>query len=153
MASVVTLAEHFTLEATLADALALFDDVAGVIGCIPGAGVTGRNEDGGYAARIGAQYGEASVHFTGVVRLERTSPTSLRVRAEGQDGLRSVRADGEMRLAFGEEGPERTAVDLVASFAFSGVLAPLARSATRMVGPQLMKSFAGCLAARASAKT
>ncbi len=153
MASSVTLSERFVLAAPPSDALALFEDVAGVIGCIPGASVSGRNEDGSHAARIGVQYGETSVHFAGVVRLERTSPTTLRVRAEGQDGLKSIRAEGEIVLTFAEATGESTTVELAASFAFSGVLAPLGRAATKMVGPQLMKSFGACLAAKAGTRS
>lgn len=152
MASPVTLSERFVLAAPLDDALALFEDVAGVVGCIPGASVSGRNQDGSHAARIGVQYGETSVHFAGVVRLERTSPTTLRVRAEGQDGLKSIRAEGDILLTFGEASAGSTAVDLAASFAFAGVLAPLGRAATKVVGPQLMKSFGACLATKGGAK-
>ncbi len=150
MASPVILSERFALATSLPQALALFDDVANVIGCIPGASVTGLNEDGSYAARIGVQYGETSVHFTGRIWPERMSPTGLRVRADGQDSLKSIRANGEIFLDFSEMGPVSTSVDLTVSFAFSGILAPLARSATKIVGPQLLRSFTGCLATRAT---
>ena len=149
MAAPVALSERFQFPASLTDALALFEDVPGVVACIPGATIGTLHDDGSYEAKIGVQYGETSVHFSGLVRLERSAPTVLRVRAEGQDGLKSIRAEGDIVLTFAEDAAGTT-MDLAASFSFSGILAPLGRAATKMVGPQLMKSFGACLAAKSA---
>ena len=150
MAAPVTLSERFQFPASLTDALALFEDVPGVVACIPGATIGTLHDDGSYEAKIGVQYGETSVHFSGLVRLERSAPTVLRVRAEGQDGLKSIRAEGDIVLTFAVAATGGTTMDLAASFSFSGILAPLGRAATKMVGPQLMKSFGACLAAKSA---
>ena len=150
MAAPVTLSERFQFATSPDDALRLFEDVPGVIACIPGATIGVANDDGSYEAKIGVQYGETSVHFSGLVRLERTAPRILLVRAEGQDGLKSIRAEGEIVLTFAEAPEGGTTMDLAASFSFSGILAPLGRAATKMVGPQLMKSFGACLAAKST---
>lgn len=153
MAAPVTLSERFVLDAGADAVRGLFDDVPAVIGCIPGAAVTADAGDSSYEAAIGVQYGETGMRFTGTVRIVRSAPSDFSVRAEGQDRLGSVRAEGEIRLTIGTAEAGGTPVDLVAEFAFAGVLAPVARSATRIVGPQLMKSFARCLAAKVSSGT
>jgi carbon-monoxide dehydrogenase small subunit len=148
MAGAVVLSERFVLESPLGRARPAFDDVAGVIGCIPGATVTADNGDGTFAASIGVQYGETGVRLSGTVRVVSATPDAITVSAAGKDALGSLRSEGEIRVSLKEDGAERTAVELGATFTFAGVLAPLARSATRIVGPQLVKGFARCLVAK-----
>jgi carbon monoxide dehydrogenase subunit G len=149
MAAPVALADRSVVAADAVRVRSLLDDVAAVIGCIPGASVKGEPEAGVYAASIGVQYAETGVRFDGTVRVTESAEDRLTVRAEGRDGVGTVRAEGVIRLTLGADGAAGTAVDIAAEFTFSGVLAPLARSATRIVGPQLLRSFARCLAARA----
>ena len=148
MASAVTLADRFSLAAAPERVRAVLADVAGVVACIPGAAVTANNGDGSYAAAIGVQYGETGVRIGGTVRVDRPSDDRATVRAEGQDGAGTVRAQGEIRVALGQWDGSVTPVDVEADFTFGGVLAPLARSATRIVGPQLLRSFGRCLASK-----
>ena len=148
MATPVTLADHFVLSASPDRVRRMLNDVPGVVGCIPGAAVVADNGDGMYTAAIGVQYGETGVRFTGSVRIVQTAASDVAVRADGQDPLGSVRAQGEIRLVLGEHVADGTPVDLAAEFTFTGILAPLARSATKIIGPQLMKSFARCLATK-----
>ena len=129
---------------------ALLRDVAGVIGCIPGATLTRDNGDGTYAAAIGVQYGETGVRFNGTIRVDRPSDDAVAVTAEGRDAAGAVRAEGRIDLAIGEWDGATTGVRVDAQFTFSGVLAPLARSATKIVGPQLISTFARCLASKAA---
>lgn len=143
------LKERFTIARPLGDALALFEDVPDIIGCIPGASVVGRNADGSYGAVLRAKYGEVGVQFSGTIRGEAAGPNSLRVRALGSDG-HTVKATGDIRLDFAEEDPGLTQVDIVADLSFSGMFTAIAYSATKVVGPQLMRSFAGCLASKAA---
>lgn len=148
MASPVALADGFALPAAPADVRRMLEDIPGVIGCIPGASIGARNPDGTYPASIGVQYGETGMRFNGSVEVVAASPGELVVRATGQDGIGSVRASGEIRLSIGAAEAGATPVDLGAEFTFSGMLAPIARSATRIVGPQLLKSFGRCLVAK-----
>lgn len=149
MAGPVTLTDRFVIAADAVRVRALFDDVPAVVGCIPGAAVKGEQEAGVYAATIGVQYAETGVRFDGTVRIAEGLPDRVTVRAEGRDGVGAVRAEGVIRLTVGTADDAGTPVDVAAEFTFSGVLAPLARSATKIVGPQLLRSFAACLAARA----
>jgi len=146
MAGPVVLNDRFVLSASPAQVRRLLADVAGVIGCIPGANVTGES-DGAYAATIGVHYGETGIRFAGTVRASWSGP-ELTVSAEGQDARGTVRATGVIRLTLHEEGADAVPIDLAAEFTFAGMLAPLARSATGIVGPQLLKSFTRCLGAR-----
>ncbi|MBM4434010.1 MAG: hypothetical protein FJ028_02665 [Chloroflexi bacterium] len=149
MAGPVTLTDRFHIGADAVRVRSLLDDVPGVIGCIPGATVKGEGQAGVYDAAIGVQYAETGVRFEGTVRIAESGDDRVTVRAEGRDRVGAVRAEGVIRLTLGAAGEAGTPVDLAAEFTFSGVLAPLARSATKIVGPQLLRSFAACLAARA----
>lgn len=120
-----------------------------VIGCIPGADVTATLADGSFTGRIGVQYGETSVHLSGTIRRTAETPLRVAVHAEGQDRLPSVRAAGDIFVELTPTGPGSTEVAIVAEFTFSGLLAVLARSATKIMGPQLMASFGRCLAEKA----
>ena len=144
----VMLSDRLSVSAAPERVSAAFRDVVGVIGCIPGATVTSDNGDGTYAAGIGVHYGETGVRFTGTVRVDRPSDDVVAVSAEGKDGAGAVRADGRIRLTIGEWDGASTAVQIDAEFTFSGVLAPLARSATKIVGPQLLATFGRGLSAR-----
>ncbi len=146
----VVLSEQFTFDAAPAAVRAAFDDVAAIIGCIPGATVTGQNPDGSWAAVIGVQYGETGVRFDGTVQPMTQSPDEIVVAASGRDGKGTINATGEIRLGLAAAGTG-TAVALTASFGFTGILAPLARSATKFVGPRMLQSFGKCLASRVSA--
>lgn len=152
MTAAVTLADRILLPGRADTVRAALDDVPAVIECIPGASITRRDPDGTYGATIGVQYGETGVRLSGSVEVDPVSADEIVVRARGQDGVGSVRAEGRIRLALapGEAG---TVVDLDAEFTFGGVLAPLARSATRIVGPQLLRSFGRCLASRVAERT
>ena len=150
MTGAVALTETIHLPATARAARASLDDVPAVIACIPGATVTARNGDGTYAASIGVQYGETGVRLSGTVVVASAADDELVVEARGQDGIGSVRAEGRIRVKLSAEG-EGSRAEVAAEFTFGGVLAPLARSATRIAGPQLLRSFGQCLARRVSA--
>lgn len=146
MSTPVTLNDRFTLAAPPERVASLLrGDVAGVVGCIPGASVTADHGDGSYAATIGVHYGDTGVRFAGIARLLESATDRVTVRAEGQDRIGTIRATGEIALELAPDGAGGTTVALTATFAFSGVLAPLARSATKIVGPQLIRSFTKCL--------
>jgi carbon-monoxide dehydrogenase small subunit len=145
----VSLNDRFSLAAPPARVASVFShDVPGVVGCIPGASVTADHGDGSYSATIGVHYGDTGVRFTGVARLAAPAPERLLVHAEGQDGVGTIKATGDITLQLSPEGAGGTAVELSATFDFSGLLAPLARSATKIVGPQLIRSFTRCLTAK-----
>lgn len=146
MSAPVALNERFTLAAPPERvARVLGGDVPGVVACIPGASVTADNGDGSYAATIGVHYGDTGVKFAGVARLATPAPDRIDVHAEGQDGVGTIKATGDIALELSPDEAGGTTVALSATFAFSGILAPLARSATRIVGPQLIRSFTRCL--------
>ena len=145
----VVLRDWFVVPASSARVRGVLDDVPGVIGCIPGAAVTGANDDGTYSGRIGVQYGETSVHLSGTIRRTAAAPLRVAVHAEGQDRLPSVRATGDITVELAPAGPAETEVAVTAEFSFSGVLAVVAGSATKIMGPRLLASFGRCLAERA----
>lgn len=148
----VVLGDHFTLAAPPERvASVLSGDVAGVVACIPGASVTADHGDGSYAATIGVQYGDTGVKFAGVASLATPTQDRIVVHAEGQDGIGTIKATGDITLELAAEGAGGTAVALSATFDFSGILAPLARSATKIVGPQLIRSFTRCLSEKIAA--
>lgn len=146
----VTLHERFVVDTPPAAVRAAFEDVPAVIDCIPGASITATNPDGTFSGRIGVQYGETSVHLAGAIRRTLGEPLRVGVHAEGQDGLGSVRASGDITVELASSGESATEVTITAEFSFAGVLAPLARSATKIMGPQLMTSFGRCLGERAA---
>jgi len=148
----VALSDHFALAAPPERvASVLSSDVAGVVACIPGASVTADHGDGSYAATIGVQYGDTGVKFAGVARLAAPAPDRIVVHAEGQDGIGTIKATGDIALELSADGAGGTAIALSATFDFSGILAPLARSATKIVGPQLIRSFTRCLSEKIAA--
>ena len=147
MASPVVLTRTIAFRSGLGAVRAALADVPGVVGCIPGAMITGTNPDGTYAALIGVTFGDTGVRFTGTVRATSADAGTVVVSATGRDGPGSISATGEIKLSLAAAG-EGTAMDLSATFDFSGILAPLGRSATKIVGPRLLESFGSCLVSK-----
>ncbi|MBM4420016.1 MAG: hypothetical protein FJ034_00210 [Chloroflexi bacterium] len=146
MAAPVKLARTIAFKSAPAAVRAALDDVPGVVGCIPGATVTATNPDGSHAATIGVHYADAGVRFAGTVRAA-SDGDSMVVSASGKDGPGTVSATGAIRLVMRADGAG-TSMDVQAEFEFGGLLAPIARSATKIVGPHLLEAFGSCLVSK-----
>lgn len=130
------------------DALQFLSDLVLVLPCVPGAELGEPVGDGTYRATITVSAGEFSVSFAGLASMESAEPNVAVYRASGSDRLKTIHADAEVRVTVEETGGTTSAVDIMATFDFSGFLAPAARAGGGPAARLLMRKFAANLAAR-----
>lgn len=124
----------------------LLSDIPGTIECIPGAWIEERVGPDAYRGGIGVRYGDVAIRFSGAFASERENDGSVVVHASGEGGGQ-VSAAAEIRVTSSDDGGS-LGIGITADLEFTGLLAPLANSAARAVGPGLMARFAERLAER-----
>ena len=86
------LENEFTVPASVEEAWAVLLDVPRVAPCLPGAAVTGRNEDGSYNGTFTVKIGPTTASYTGRLEMENideashTATMQIRSREAGGQG-------------------------------------------------------------------
>jgi carbon-monoxide dehydrogenase small subunit len=130
---VVRLAQSFVLEHAREDVWRLMSDPQAVARCMPGARLDGPPRDGNISGHIAVKLGPIAANFAGEGSV-RQYPAEYRQVIEGRGGDRKsgsrVTGSVDYRLSVisGEAGNEATRVDVVISYALTGLLAQLGRS-------------------------
>jgi len=130
---VVRLAQSFVLEHTRDVVWQLMSDPQAVARCMPGAHLDGPPRDGTLSGHIAVKLGPIAANFAGEGSVKQF-PGEYRQVIEGRGGDRKsgsrVTGSVDYRLSAisGEAGNEATRVDVVISYALTGLLAQLGRS-------------------------
>jgi carbon-monoxide dehydrogenase small subunit len=135
---------------------ALFDDIAAVASCLPGASLTGVPTPQRVEGAIRVKIGPISANFNGAARVER-DPANLsgRILGVGRDQRSRSSTQGEIRyrLLPIEDGAA-TRVELSIGYSLTGMLAQVGRSGlVRDLAARLIAEFAGNLDRRLSGAT
>jgi carbon monoxide dehydrogenase subunit G len=133
----------------------ILSDPHAVVGCVPGAALGEKQEDGSFEATLTVKFGPAKVTFRARFALELDATAmSGRVLARGRDdqGGTRIRSDMTFRVLEQEE-PRGSAIPIEARVEISGRLAMLVESGATLVVKRMTKEFTERLAARCAEAT
>ena len=125
-------------------------DVEFVAPCLPGAEITGREDDGSYKGTFTVKLGPTTAAYNGVLRIEQadesTHTAKLHARGTDKRGQGSATATIVNRMVATDEG---THVDASTDFAITGRLARFGRGGMiEDTSDRLLRDFASCLQAK-----
>ncbi len=116
------------------------------VSCIPGASLTGRDEDGAYEGRIDVRFGPTSIAFKAKGTFETDDAEcrgTVRSRARDGKGGTKVQADGSFQVVPAATG---SSIVVVANVDVTGPLASLVESGTAIVVRKMVSDFTTRLA-------
>lgn len=123
-----------------------FQDVPSVARCLPGAGLRGRTDDGGYEGQLSVRMGPMTATFEGVANVE-PDPESMTAIIEGKGVDKRGGSRGGVRVAYaivGEESGSKVSVD--ADVTLSGPAAQFGRTGLiNEMSKRLIEDFVSCL--------
>jgi uncharacterized protein len=144
------LEQSFEVQAPIDQVWAALNDLERVAPCLPGAAITGHDEDGTYHGTFQVKLGPATAAYRGTIRIDEADAASHRatLKARGTDkrGQGGASATIVNTLSSVEGG---TRVDAVTDFSITGRLAAFGRGGMMQdISNRLMRDFATCLQSR-----
>ena len=143
------LEQSFDVAAPIERVWSALIDVEHVAPCLPGAAVTGKNEDGSYNGTFSVKIGPTTASYTGkleMVSVDEGARTAV-MHAQGSDkrGQGGAKADISSRLTAADGG---TRVEVVTDYSITGRLARFGRGGMiEDISERLLKEFASRLQA------
>jgi carbon monoxide dehydrogenase subunit G len=142
------LEQSFDVAAPLQRVWEALIDVERVAPCLPGASVTGRNEDGSYNGVFAVKIGPTSASYSGKLKMEEVDEEAhaATMQAAGTDkrGQGGAKATIFSKLSSGEG--EGTRVEVVTDYHITGRLARFGRGGMiEDISERLLRQFANCL--------
>jgi carbon monoxide dehydrogenase subunit G len=141
------LEQAFEVDAPLEAVWETLIDVERVAPCLPGAAVTGRNDDGSFNGTFSVRIGPASASYAGKLYMgdidERAHTATMRAAGTDKRGQGGARATIVSKLTpLGGS----TQVEVVTDYAITGRLASFGRSGMiEDISERLLREFARCL--------
>ena len=142
--------QSFEVQAPLAQVWDALIDLERVAPCLPGATITGHDEDGTYRGTFAVKLGPMTASYNGTVKIEEADEAAHRatLKAKGTD----KRGQGGANATIVNTLSERdgvTVVEAVTDFNITGRLAQFGRGGIMEdVSNRLMRDFATCLSTR-----
>jgi uncharacterized protein len=142
------LEQQFEVAAPIERAWEALIDVERVAPCLPGAAVTGRNDDGSYSGTFSVKIGPTSASYSGRLEMEQLDEAThtATMRAEGTDkrGQGGAKATITSTLTAADGGATR--VEVVTDYRITGKLARFGRGGMiEDISQRLLREFASCL--------
>jgi carbon monoxide dehydrogenase subunit G len=148
------LEQSFDVQAPIEAVWAALTDVERVAPCLPGAEITGRDDDGTYRGSFQVRLGPTTAAYRGALRMQDLDEAGrvATMRAEGTDKRGQGGAKATMVSTLTEQdGGTRIAV--VTDFTITGRLARFGRGGMiEDVSNRLLRDFASCLQAHLAAE-
>jgi carbon monoxide dehydrogenase subunit G len=148
------LEQSFEVNAPIEQVWTALIDLEKVAPCMPGASITGRDEDGTYHGSFQVKVGPTSANYRGTIRIESADAGSrtATLSAKGTDKRGQGGASATIVNSLHEiEGGTR--VDAETDFAITGRLASFGRGGMiEDISKRLMRDFATCLQQRLAAE-
>ncbi len=144
------LEQSFEVAAPLERVWEALIDVERVAPCLPGASVTGRNDDGSYNGSFKVKIGPTSAAYSGKLMMENVDEAghTATMQAQGTDkrGQGGAKATIVSSVSPGEGGAETTRVEVVTDYHITGRLARFGRGGMiEDISNRLLGEFAKCL--------
>lgn len=139
--------KRFVVQTSTDRVWAFLTDPGRVAQCLPGAAITGQDEDGTYQGTITVKVGPISSSYKGKLRFERLDPAArtAEIVASGQDVRGKGGADLRMTSQLTERSPNETEVVVVQNINVTGILAQMGRGMIQDVGDQLFERFTSAM--------
>jgi len=131
----------------------VLSDPHAVVGCVSGASLGERQEDGSYDATLVVKFGPTKVTFQARFAMELDDATMAgRVTAKGKDSIGGTRVQANMKFNVVEQSdPPGSAVPITSEVEISGRLATLIETGAKLVVKRMVGEFTERLAARCAA--
>jgi carbon monoxide dehydrogenase subunit G len=144
------LEQTFEVQAPLEQVWAALNDLERVAPCLPGAAITGHDEDGTYHGTFTVKLGPMTASYNGTIKIqdadESTHTATLKARGTDKRGQGGANATIVNTLS-AHEGATR--VEAVTDFTITGRLAQFGRGGIMEdVSNRLLREFAACLQTR-----
>jgi carbon monoxide dehydrogenase subunit G len=144
------LEQTFDVQAPLEQVWAALNDLERVAPCLPGATITGRDDDGTYRGTFTVKLGPMTAAYNGTIKIEDVDEAAHRatLKARGTDKRGQGGANATIVNTLSEhEGGTR--VEAVTDFSITGRLAQFGRGGIMEdVSNRLLRDFATCLSTR-----
>ena len=142
--------QSFEIAAPVETVWAALIDVEFVAPCLPGAEISGREDDGSYKGTFTVKLGPTTASYNGVLRIEEADETThtatLHARGTDKRGQGGATATIVNRMTATDDG---TRVDATTDFAITGRLARFGRGGMiEDISDRLLRDFATCLQAK-----
>lgn len=145
--------QSFSVPFPRAQVWACFQDIEGVVACLPGAGLAEPPQDGKLKLTMTVKLGPIVAAFAGdgEMRLDGASCTGA-VSGSGADRKSGSRVKGEAAFALHEEGAAATRVEVKVDYSIAGSLAQFSRGGiVKELATRLTEAFAANLKGRLEA--
>jgi uncharacterized protein len=142
--------QTFDVAAPLAEVWAALQDLERVAPCLPGAAITGHDEDGTYHGTFTVKLGPVTASYNGTIRIEDIDEASHRatLKAHGSDKRGQGGANATIVNTLSEHDGG-TRVEAATDFSITGRLAQFGRGGIMEdVSNRLLHDFATCLSTR-----
>ncbi|MFM9970927.1 MAG: SRPBCC family protein [Burkholderiales bacterium] len=155
-ADLIPITEEVAIEGTPTEVWPLIADPMAVVNCVPGAAITGRQEDGTYDASITVKFGPTIATFTGEVKVLYDEAThTCTVDGRGIDQRGASRA--LVRAAVSITGDKSSLLTVNGGFNVAGPLEAFASAGgvhvARALLAEFSKNVAAVIASRRAAPT
>ena len=140
--------QSFEVAAPLDQVWAALIDVQRVAPCLPGADITGRNEDGAYDGSFRVKLGPTAAVYAGTLALETVDEGAhtATMQASGTDRRGQGGAKATIVSRVKEGGPGTTVVEVSTDYTITGRLARFGRGGMiDEIGARLLTEFASSL--------
>jgi uncharacterized protein len=144
------LEQTFEVEAPLAQVWEALNDLERVAPCLPGAAITGHDEDGTYHGTFTVKLGPMTAAYNGTIKIEDVDEAAHRatLKARGTDKRGQGGANATIVNTLSEHDGG-TRVEAVTDFNITGRLAQFGRGGMMQdVSNRLLRDFASCLSTR-----
>ena len=144
------LEQTFEVQAPLAQVWAALNDLERVAPCLPGAAITGHDEDGTYHGTFTVKLGPMTAAYNGTIKIEDVDEAAHRatLKARGTDKRGQGGANATIVNTLSEHNGG-TQVEAVTDFSITGRLAQFGRGGMMQdVSNRLLRDFATCLSTR-----
>jgi uncharacterized protein len=142
------LEQSFEVAAPLERVWEALIDVEQVAPCLPGAAITGRNDDGSYNGTFKVKIGPTSASYSGKLTMENVdeSAHTVTMQAQGTDKRGQGGAQASIVASLSDTGGGATRVDVATDYRITGRLARFGRGGMiDDISDQLLGDFAHCL--------
>jgi uncharacterized protein len=143
------LEQSFTVTAPVDQVWAALVDVERIAPCLPGAEITGQDDQGAYTGQFSVKLGPTTASYRGSLKMESVDEAThtATMRANGTDKRGQGGAHATIVSTLHEEGAD-TRVEVDTDFTITGRLARFGRSGMiEDISKRLLRDFSSCLEA------
>ncbi len=148
------LEQSFEVNAPIEQVWATLIDLEKVAPCLPGAAITGHDDDGTYHGTFQVKLGPTTANYRGTIRIDSADATTrtATLSARGSDKRGQGGASATIVNTLHESGAG-TRVDAATDFTITGRLASFGRGGMiKDISNRLLRDFAACLQQRLAAE-